>query len=214
MSTSINLERQLLEEAASSPVAAVMRVSLEIDRELQKILAVLGLLNKYSYHNLVEAIEVLATHIKDLPPELKDAVGQFQSLRNVVVHGAAANEHLALRALDYGFRILRLLQAVPRFSYVVLYTDVPLYADERLQILRHDVRGVAIQTFSPDGTPLQRQVFPSTRIYYPGEKVTWEWNTENKTGWGRTWFRDPEANAPILAWDGSLEFTGRDLNQI
>jgi len=212
-------EQQILEEAAASPVVAIMRLTLEIDRELRKLLAATGNLSQYQ-GVLPEAIGLLerANGI-ELPRELKDTLTQFWSLRNHVVH-SQVSEHLALRALDYGLRILKMVKSIPRYSYVVVRADVPVYANSACNPpAREDVRGVIIETFSPEGKPTGWHIFPSTKPYSPGESVSWEWNRQNEKGWGPSWYQEPDPNDPSRrtiksAWGESLEFVGRNLEDI
>ncbi|MGD0570375.1 MAG: hypothetical protein ABSA78_18385 [Candidatus Sulfotelmatobacter sp.] len=206
-------EQQILEEAAASPVVAVMRLTLEIDRELRKLLAATGNLAQYQ-GELPEAISLLERgNALQLPRELKDTLTQFWSLRNHIVH-SQVSEHLALRALDYGLRILKMVKSIPRHSYVVYKSGITLYQDPACTRSREDVRGVILETFSPDGESLRKQIFPTTKSYVPGESLSWEWNLHNKKGWGETWYRDPDTMEIKPAWSASLEFTGRDLNDI
>ncbi|MGH9556342.1 MAG: hypothetical protein ACRD2Y_11025 [Terriglobales bacterium] len=212
MPTTIDLEKQILEDAATSPVMAIMRLSLEIDRELRKLLAVTGILDRYEAQSLPGAIELLEKHV-ELPRELGEAVNEFWSLRNIVVHGGGLVERFALRALDYGFRILRLIRTIPRHSYVVVHAGIPVYEDADCNSLRQGVHGVMLETVSPEGQSLRRQVFPTTRTHIPGRNVSWEWNKRRK-GWDATWYRDPETNEPKRAWSGALEFVGRELEDV
>ncbi|MGD0270538.1 MAG: hypothetical protein ABSB14_15840 [Candidatus Sulfotelmatobacter sp.] len=212
-------EQQILEEAAASPVVAIMRLTLEIDRELRKLLAATGNLSQYQ-GVLPEAIGLLerANGI-ELPRELKDTLTQFWSLRNHVVH-SQVSEHMALRALDYGLRILKMVKSIPRYSYVVVRADIPVYANSACNPpAREDVRGVILETFSPEGKPTGRHIFPSTKTYSAGESVSWEWNRQNEKGWGPSWYQEPDPNDPSTrtiksAWGESLEFVGRNLEDI
>jgi hypothetical protein len=216
MAATVNFEQQLLEEAAASPVVAMMRLTLEIDRELRKLLAVNGNLAQYK-GEMPEAVDLLRN--LELPRELKDTLTQFWSLRNHVVH-SQVSEHLALRALDYGLRILRMVKSIPRHSYVVVRSDIPVWPNDRCNPpARPDVRGVMIETFSPDGKSTGLQVFPTTKKYAQGESVSWEWNLQNRKGWGPSWYQEPNPSDPSVrsikpAWGESLEFIGRNLNDI
>ncbi|MGB8581376.1 MAG: hypothetical protein WCD47_11185 [Candidatus Sulfotelmatobacter sp.] len=212
-------EQQILEEAAASPVVAIMRLTLEIDRELRKLLAATGNLSQYK-GELPEAIGLLerANEI-ELPRELKDTLTQFWSLRNHIVH-SQVSEHLALRALDYGLRILKMVKSIPRYSYVVVRADIPVYANSACNPpAREDVRGVILETFSPEGKSTGRHIFPTTKVYSPGESVSWEWNRQNEKGWSASWYQEPDPNDPSRrtiksAWGESLEFVGRNLEDI
>jgi len=216
MAVTVNFEQQLLEEAASSPVVAMMRLTLEIDRELRKLLAVTGNLARYQ-GEMPEAVDLL--HNLELPRELRDTLTQFWSLRNHVVHNQVS-EHLALRALDYGLRILRMVKSIPRHSYIVVRADIPVWPNAAcIPPARPDVRGVMIETYSPEGESTGVQVFPTTKTYSGGESVSWEWNLQNKRGWGPSWYQEPDPLDPTKktiksAWGESLEFIGRNLNDI
>lgn len=213
MSVTVNFEQQILEEAAGSPVVAIMRLTIEVDRELRKLLASTGNLAEYQ-GEMPEAIRLLEKgDVLKLPRELRDSLTQFWSLRNHVVHGQTS-DHTALRALDYGLRILKMVKSIPRVSYVVRKSGIKLYEDPGGTRPREDVRGVLLETLSPEGESLRKQVFPTTKPYVPGESLSWEWNLQNKKGWGETWYRDPDTMEIKPAWSASLEFTGRDLNDI
>lgn len=219
MSVTVNFEQQILEEAAGSPIVAIMRLTLEIDRELRKLLAVTGNLAEYQ-GELPDALRLLEKgDVLNLPRELKDTLTQFWSLRNHVVH-SQVSEHLALRALDYGLRILRMVKSIPRHSYIVVRADIAVYANSLCKPpAREDVRGVMLETFSPEGKSLGRHVFPTTKTYSSGESLSWEWNRQNEEGWGESWYQEPYPNDPTKwtiksAWGESLEFTGRNLNDL
>lgn len=204
-------ESKILEEAVQSPVAALMRLSLEIDRQLRLILAVIGRLSSYTGLNPSDAIELLSKST-EVPSELHTTMKNFWQIRNAIVHGEATGGALALRALDYGLRILKMLAAIPRPTYRVKVANIPLFADQEAKWPRSGVSGVQVQTFAPDGTYQQVHIFPTTREYWPGQSVTWEWRNElGERGWEETWYRDPETGEIKFAWSGSIEFVGRNL---
>jgi hypothetical protein len=211
MPLDIDFERQILEEAATSPVVAIIRLTLEIERELRKLLAVLGLLPRYGAQTLPEALTLLEGQV-ELPTELKDSLQQFWSLRNSVIHGQTPYEHLALRALDYGLRILSLLRSIPRHSYIVYRSAVPVFKDSQCISLREDVKGIILETVSPEGNSLGKHIYPSTVTYPAGTHVSWEWSSGNS--WNETWYRNPDSGEIELAWSRALEFIGRDLDSI
>jgi len=220
MAVTVNFEQQLLEEWLASPVATIMRLTLEVDRELRKLLAVTGRLGQYQ-GEMPEAVDLLQKGDSLQPHrELRDSLAQFWSLRNTVVHGQPLSGNLALRAFDYGLRILKMIKSIPRHSYVVVRANIPVYANSACNPpAREDVRGVILETFSAEGESLGKQIFPTTKTYSPGESVSWEWNLQNKKGWGPSWYEELDPNEPSRrtiksAWDESLEFVGRNLNEI
>ena len=206
-------EPKILEEAIQSPAVAMMRLSLEIDRQLRLILAVVGRLKDYTGQSPSEALDLIGSvEGSSIPPELRDTLKSFWDLRNRVVHSGAPQDGFAMRALDYGFRILRMLQAIPRPSYIVI-SEVFVCSDPACNIPRPDVRGVILEDFGSKGESHGRHVRPSRKHYISGQSVSWEWDLRGP-GWGATWYRDPQTNEIKSAWGESLEFVGRPLDEI
>jgi hypothetical protein len=148
-----------------------------------------------------------------VPADIKLAVSEFWAIRNAIVHSDPGDPNIPLRALDYGLRILKMLRSIPRPSYTVLYTDVPLYADKDCQLLR-DVKGVILEERSADGKVLSTKIHPSTRHYEMGESVSWEWDLDVTRAWSETWYRHPLTLKIEFAWSGSMEFIGRPIDQV
>jgi ribosomal protein S6E (S10) len=207
-------EAKILEEAIQSPAVAMMRLSLEVDRQLRLILAVIGQLKDYTGQSPSEALDLIGKSIEGsaIPVELRDTLKSFWNLRNMVVHGGNAQQGFAMRALDYGFRILRMLQAIPRPSYVVR-ASVFVCSDQACRSVRPDVRGVIIESFGAKGESHGRQIYPTSKLYTGGQSVGWEWDTSGP-GWGETWYRDPWSGEIKSAWGESSEFIGRPLEEI
>ena len=207
-------EAKILEEAIQSPAVAMMRLSLEVDRQLRLILAVIGRLKDYTGQSHSEALDLIGMSIEGsaIPPELRDTLKSFWDLRNRVVHMGNAQQGFAMRALDYGFRILRMLQAVPRPSYIVR-ASVFVCSDPACSIVRQDVRGVILESFGAKGESQGRHIHASRKHYVGGQSVSWEWDTRGP-GWGETWYRDPQSGEVKLAWSEASEFIGRPLEEI
>ena len=207
-------EKQILEEAIQSPAVAMMRLSLEIERQLRLILAVIGRLKDYTGQSPTEALDLIAMSNEGsaIPPELRDILENFWDLRNSIVHGARSHHVIAMRAVDYGLRILRALQAIPRPSFIVA-ARVPLFSDRYCQTLRDDVWGVILEHWGAKGENFGRHTHPSRKKYIEGGSVSWEWAL-NGPGWEETWYREPQTGETKLAWSESLEFVGRPLDQI
>lgn len=206
------LEARILDEALSAPSLAIMRLSVEIDREIRRLLASLGRLSEYRGQSLPSTLNIVGRSTP-VPSELRRAVDEFWSVRNQVVHGVAASENYVARALDFGFRVLRILKTIPRHRYFVERVGIPLYADSQCS-RRRDVDGVNIRTAAPDGSTAIVQVFPSSKQYRVGEEVSWEWNFDRERQWGETWYRDDPDDPPKLAWSGSMEFYGRPMGEV
>jgi hypothetical protein len=211
---SSQFERTLLEEAINHPSVAMMRLSLEVDRQLRLILAVTGNLGKYSGQSPSEALDLLAQTAvgSRIPNSLRDTVQSFWDLRNEVVHGGSSREGYAMRSIDYGFRILRMLQSIPRPKFIVVLTTT-VYSDKACVNARRDVSGVILLTIGPNGENHGEHIFPTRRTYEPGQSISWEWDMTSQ-GWDESWYRDPRSGEIKPAWGEALEFVGRPLDEI
>jgi hypothetical protein len=211
-------EEKIFEEAIQSPSVAMMRLSLEIDRQLRLILAVIGRLKEYIGQSPNDALDLIAKSNvgNSIPSELRDTLESFWDLRNVIVHGGRAKESLSMRSIDYGFRILRMLQAIPRPSFIVV-ASVLVFSDATCSVPRQDVRGVILDHIWPNNENHVRHIHATRKDYIQGQSVSWEWDlTGNRWegGWGETWYRDPDSGETKLAWSASAEFIGRPLELI
>jgi hypothetical protein len=211
-------EREILEVALVSPKAALMRLSLEIEREMRKLLVSTGALKRYMEQDsqtFQDALRILGSvQGARVPSELYQKVVEFSSLRNRVAH---YNSEVPLAAFDLGLSILRILRSVPRPSYIVKKADLTLYSDKYCQNPRPDVQGVVIETFDAEGKTQGVRIYPTTRQYSEGMSVGWEWDINIGSpdrGWGETWYKDPETGKCTQAWGESVEFIGREINQI
>jgi hypothetical protein len=208
-------ESAILEEAVHSPSVAMMRLSLEVDKQLRLLLASTGQLGRYTGQSPTEALDLLAQvmdRASTLPEALRGTIESFWSLRNEVVHRGHVRQSLTIRAIDYGLRILKMLQSIPRRHYVVAYMT-PVFADAEGRKQRPDVTGAMLKTVGPRGGFEGFAIHPTRRHYSIGESVSWEWDIHGR-GWGETWYRDPTTEEVRLAWVGSLEFIGRPLAEI
>jgi hypothetical protein len=96
---------------------------------------------------------------------------------------------------------------------VVYDPGVLLYSNADATVTIADARGVVLETTSAGGAMKSLRIFPSTRTHFErGREVAWEWNNESR--WGPTWYRHPDSGEVEKAWDGSLEFIGRHLDEI
>jgi hypothetical protein len=210
----VRTEERILEEAIKSPVIAMMYLSFEIDRQLRLILAVLGRLKDYQGNSPMQALDLMALDAtgKTVPPSLANTLKGFWELRNAVVHGGDGNEGLAMRAIDYGLRILPMLQSIPRPKLIVTAV-VTTFSDQECRNPRPDVRGVIIRTIGSGGEDMGQHIYATRRQYKEGQSLSWEWDTSVE-GWDETWYHDPKTGEIKPAWGGSLEFIGRPLEEI
>jgi hypothetical protein len=147
-----------------------------------------------------------------IPPELEDKISQFWSLRNNVVHSGS---EVPVLAFELGLSILRILRNVPRPKYVVRRANLPLYSDANCRVERPDVRGVWLETFDAEGISQGVRMHPSTQKHFSeGMSVGWEWANDRRQSWDETWYKHPDTGKCTPGWSGSMEFIGRDINQI
>ena len=213
-------EQAVLEQAAISPKAAIMLSAIAIESELRKILASTGALKRFlslQQPTLPNALKVLGTVSgATIPKELEEKISQFWHFRNQTAHQGVAE--VPLYAIELGLSILRILRNVPRPSYIVEKANVPLYSDSDCRNERPDVRGVLIETFDADGKSQGTRIYPSTKKYAEGMSLSWEWDTpiayRSDMGWEATWYKDTETGKCTPSWSESLEFIGREINEV
>lgn len=212
-------EQAILEEAWASPNAAVMHLAIEIERELRKLLVSTGALQRYltlKSPTLPNGLKILGSVSgATVPKELGEKISEFWSFRNTAAH---LGSEVPLLAFDLGLSILRILRSIPRPSYIVKKANVPLYSDRNCQIQRPDVRGVLLETFDAEGKSQGVRIYPSTRAYVENMSIGWEWDIpiayRSDMGWNETWYKDPQTGKCTMAWSESMEFIGRDINQV
>lgn len=211
-----SFEVSILQESARSPIVAMMRLSMEIDRQLRMILASVGALSRYSGSNPVDAIDSLNRVAGvTIPAPLRASLADFWQVRNAVVHGETNQDGLALRAIDYGLRILRIIVGIFRPSFIVRETGVNLYRDANCMFRYPYGHGVILQSFSGDGKDYGTHIHPTMMSYEIGQSLSWEWNLNATPSWDETWYLDPlDDNKPKYAWTGSMEFRGRPIESV
>lgn len=205
--------RQVLNEATRSPKAALLVLASEIERETRELVAAFGLSDNKRYVPVRQAVQMLQRS-DAIPEHLLRSVDQFWNVRNRLVHGRDATVDDTLRAIDSGVTILRALQAVPRETHTVHHPGVEVFADPHAKEPREGVRGIILETQGSDATAMRLlRMFATTKTdYQKGKRVAWEWNIDRK--FGPSWYRDPDTEEIKKAWEGSLEFVGRHLDEI
>ncbi|MXY55688.1 MAG: hypothetical protein F4Y41_04695 [Gammaproteobacteria bacterium] len=202
----------ILETAARSPRAALLLLAAEIEKKGREVMASVGKLTGKRLVPFRRVIEALDSHY-GLPTHIPSSLKLFQEIRNKIVHGGIAEDRDILSALDSGVSIYRALEALPRERHWVDRTDVPLYSDPECTHEIVGVRGVILRTESDSGLRSSYRIFPSTRKdFKSGKRVSWEWNLRN--AWPRTWYRDPDSDKIIKAWDSAGEFIGRHFEEL
>ena len=213
----VPVDIRILGEALVNPKAALMQLTLEIEKELRKLLVSTGHLKEFLTSSppiLPNGLQILKRVGAEIPEELVLAINEFWDMRNSAVHNP--NFEVPSYAFDRGLRILHILEDVPRPKYVVKQANVPLFTDQTCRIQREDVVGVMLQTFDGQGNPHgDVQVFPTLVQYEHGQSVGWEWSNDFKNHvYGDTWYKNPETGQCTLAWSSSAAFMGRDIEEV
>jgi len=204
--------KTIIHEAARSPKAALILLAAEIEKEAKQTLASIGKLKGRKSVNLRQAIDELDSHY-GLPRHISSSLRLFWETRNKIIHGGETDERNILSAIDSGVSILKSLQALPRETNWVHHPGVPIFSDSECAVPIKDGKGVILKSASSSGAKTFYRIFPTTRTHFEkGKKVAWEWSHENS--WSDAWYRDPESNEIKLAWNSSMEFVGRHLDDV
>jgi uncharacterized protein YutE (UPF0331/DUF86 family) len=204
--------REVLDEATRSPKVALLLLADALIKQMRRLLATSG--HSYRTQNDLAGLAANVSVAANLPHGFLEAVRQFALIRNLIVHGSRpVSDDEVLRAIDSGVTILRWLQAVPREVNIVYDPGVEVFADKDCQVRRQGVKGVILETTSPGGAVKTHRIFPTTRRHFTkGMQVTWEWNQQAQ--WGESWFRDPDTGEVKQAWLGSMEFIGKNADEV
>lgn len=202
----------VLEQAQKSPRLGLIVLASELDRAVRDLLRGTGWWVEGRTGSLGAGVVRLA-ELGVLAPSMPSAVENFMAVRNDVVHGGQrVTDEDILRAVDTGVTLLRAVGTVPRERNFVSAVGVPLYKDETCTQPIEDATGVILRTVSPGGTATSFRIFPTTRSHFQvGREVAWKWNPERQ--WGPAWYRDEDGEVH-QAWGGSLEFVGRQLDEL
>jgi hypothetical protein len=106
----LDVVRQVLTEAGTSPKAALMSLAAEMEAALRTMLGRAGVPvgSKTTFRDSLSFLQQ-----QGMPKDLVDAMIAFRNVRNRIVHGYAAQDDDVLRAIDIGLRILNQLRALP-----------------------------------------------------------------------------------------------------
>ena len=203
----------ILREAVHSPTAALLFLASKLEREARLLLASVGSLKGQRYLPLSQALEVLEKQFGGLPGHIPSSLKLFWEIRNRLVHGVKAEDEEILRAIDSGITILKALQAFPRETNFVYHPGVTVYKNVECTVPWSNTKGVILETISPGGVQRFFRIFPTTKTHFvKGSRVTWEW--DNNTVWADAWYKDPDSGETKTAWKSSMEFVGRDLDNV
>ncbi len=199
------VENEVLDEAQQRPKLALMSLSAELDRLSREILAGSQDPAAWEGRSLTEKLRRIS-----LSPHVHAAAMQFMHVRSRIVHGHAATDDDALRAIDLGLTILDALRHVPHEVHYVREPKATVFLDAAGQRPAPDFHAVVLESATPQGPKVR--VFPTTRDHFrAGKAVAWEWSQQ---GFPAAWWWDPGDDELKKAWDSSAEFIGRHLDEI
>jgi hypothetical protein len=168
---------QILAEAAQSPRASLLNLAEQIERRVALLLAQTGWMPSppgLSFAALVDYVETQGY----FPRSLTSSLRVFWQIRNSIIHGpSSVNDDEALRAIDMGVSILKMLDGIPHEIHRVYHPGVPIYADAAGSAPRDGVLAVLLESTSPGGTRKERRVYPTTKTDY----VRGSWSRGNGT---------------------------------
>jgi hypothetical protein len=204
--------RRVLDEVPKSPKGALLILGAELERELRELLWTSGWIQgvgKVTVSRSVEHLEKLGV----VPANLGNSVRAFLDIRNRLLHGYGVSDDEVLRAIDIGLTILRTVLAIPREEHRVYHPGVEVYADEVGRQVRDGIRAVVLQTKSPGGASSSLRAYPTTRTHFKRDaRVSWEWNPALVVD--KSWYKHPDTGAITPGWVQSMEFIGRNIEDV
>lgn len=200
---------EVLREASRSPRVGLILLSAELEREVRDLLLTSGWATSTSNRSLRGGVARLV-EVGVITLSAASALNLFSTARNEIVHGAGTvSDPEILRAVDAGITLLQTVAAIPRERHTVVHPGVEVYSDAAGSIPIPGVRGLLVRADNPTRTESRVNIFPTTKTdYRVGMQVAWEWGPQQ---WGAAWYRDPVNGEVKTAWDGSMEFVGRQL---
>jgi hypothetical protein len=201
-----DIEAHITDLAAKDKQAALLRLSVELEKELFVLHGELGLRNEakglLSFRDLVAHLKRFGA----INAETERSLLEFRRVRNDIAHAGSVDPSILNSAIDSGIRLLRVLRAVPRERHTVIDPAVALFSDPQCQNPVADTVGVLLETLSPEGTT-RRQVFPAGRVFLAGETVGWDWDMTRR--FGAAFYHDLETGNCREAWSASTAFVGK-----
>jgi hypothetical protein len=203
-------ETNVLKEFEHNPKIGIMLLSRDIEKEIRIILGSLGLITEKNFIRVQDSFRLLEEKAY-LPKYTTESVEIFWDLRNKLIHGKdISNENQLIRVLDIGSTLLRTLKAIPHEINVVYHPGVNIYFDSDCTKLIENVKGVILVTTGANAVEKSYRIYPTTKHYKKGVRVSWEWNLSNI--WGEAWYIHPDLGEKKHAWTDSGEFIGRDID--
>jgi hypothetical protein len=202
---STDVEAHILDLAAKDKQAALMRLAIEIEKEVLLLHGTLGLRNQFKVGNFRDVVNQLVKH-GALSKEMQHGLMEFWNVRNQIAHARLTDDSILTSALGSGIRLLRLIKAIPRPRYTIIHPSVPVYRDKACKEPITETCGVIIETTETDGRKI-RMIYPAGREFVAGEIVGWDWDMDRV--YGEAFYRSPDSGEITLAWSSSAAFVGQ-----
>jgi hypothetical protein len=162
---------EVLKASEINPEIGILRLSSLLEKEIRVIASSLGDLNADKRISAIRLFQVLIDK-RRLPKHTSESLRIFWELRNRV------------RILDIGLNLLKTIWSIPHDINIVYHPGVELFEDAECNIKRGEVKGLILETTSPDGNKTFKRIFPTTRLQYyqKGKRVSWEPIRKNPRG--------------------------------
>ena len=204
-----NEVEDVLQEAGRSPKAALLLLASKCEKQLRDLLFSTGWHGGKEIRSMSQGFDILQ-QLEILQPNVANSVRLFSEMRNRLIHGYGATDDEILRAIDSGITILKALRSLPYGPNVVHHPCAELFSDPEAKNRLNGVCGLMLEARNSNG---DYSIFPTTRKgYQRGQRLSWEW--DNGKQYGETWYKDPDSGEIKRAWLGSMEFAGRNLDDL
>lgn len=202
---------QILDDSKNNLELAVIRLSNLLEKESKLVLGSMGFLPRGRRLVGINAVRELSGR-SFLPDYMMDSLLRFWDLRNKIVHGKGdIDENEILKILDIGIVLLKAIRSIPHEVHIVKDT-VDVFEDSECKNIKNGVKGIIVESKTPDGGLLRRLFHTSKTDYYkPENRVSWEWDITTK--FGESWYIDKNDGSKKKI-GGSLDFIGRQIEDI
>jgi hypothetical protein len=196
-------------KSSADPKVGILLLSLEIEKEVNKLIASIGILKEVPIRTMAEAFKHLEQR-RYVAGSVVESLRLFWALRDKIIHGRyTESKDQLIRFIDIGTNLLTTLKSIPRQKLFVKKMNIELFSDANCLIKRPEVVGVILEEVNGITNVKSYKIVPTKNKHYTiGEELSSEYN--NNT-WNDTWYKDTDTNQIKLAWSGTLEFTGRPI---
>jgi len=205
---------KIISVSSENEELGIILLSQKIESELKTLMAGSGYLaNKadFSFSDMLAFLNRNASVSENLVASIKI----FWDVRNKVIHkghGEVERDNL-IRIVDIGLTVLSAIKSIPHEINIVKHINVDVFEDAECKNIIKGVKAVILETHSPGRAQINYRIFPTTKTHFSiGMQVSWEWDRSNQ--WGQAYYKNPADGNIKSAWNGSMEFIGRDIEKI